>query len=131
MDFINRNALPKFQERLDLAASDLNALEDIFCAALNELAGRLYIINNVVTDPTERAKYATEPNYSIVDKINSFESTLTQIQSDFNELSESVNTTLQTMDDRYTELERRFNSLDDAAARQKDLNAVLYRTGRE
>ena len=68
MDFLNMETLPRFQERLDLAASELTDLEEIFCKAINELAGRLHIINNLLP-AEERINKATEQNYKIVDTI--------------------------------------------------------------
>lgn len=129
MAYLERNTLPKFQERLDLAASELNTMEEIFVEAINELAGRIYIINNLV--PVEdRNKYATEPNYKIIDNINSLLDKQSALETDIQNLRNEIQEFTQTQDDRYAELEERLNNLDDAAAHKRDLNAVLYRTGR-
>ena len=56
MNFLDRNTLPRFQERLDLAASELNDMEDIYVQAINELAGRIYNIANLVSQE-ERSQY--------------------------------------------------------------------------
>ena len=130
MNFLDRNTLPKFQERLDLAASELNNMEDIFTASINELAGRIYIINNMIMDPEERAKYSSEPNFLILDKITSMQSEITSLREDFTALTERYDAAIEEQNTKYLELEERLNTLDDAAARKEDLNAVLYRTGR-
>lgn len=130
MNFLDRNTLPKFQERLDLAASELNNMEDIFTASINELAGRIYIINNMIIDPEERAKYSSEPNFLILDKITSMQSEITSLREDFTALTERYDAAIEEQNTKYLELEERLNALDDAAARKEDLNAVLYRTGR-
>ena len=130
MAYLERNTLPKFQERLDLAASELNDMEDIIVEAINELAGRVYIINNLV--PAEdRAQYASEENYKIIDTITSIMERQTSLEESIAALNQEVQNFITSQDDRYAELDRRLNALDDAAARKKDLNAVLYRTGRE
>ena len=130
MAYLERNTLPKFQERLDLAASELNDMEDIIVEAINELAGRVYIINNLV--PAEdRAKYASEENYKIIDTITSIMERQTSLEESIAALNQEVQNFITSQDDRYAELDRRLNALDDEAARKKDLNAVLYRTGRE
>ena len=130
MAYLERNTLPKFQERLDLAASELNDMEDIFTEAINELAGRVYIINNLI--PAEdRAKYASEENYKIIDTITSIMERQTSLEESIAALNQEVQNFITSQDDRYAELDRRLNALDDEAARKKDLNAVLYRTGRE
>ena len=130
MAYLERNTLPKFQERLDLAASELNDMEDIIVEAINELAGRVYIINNLV--PAEdRAQYASEENYKIIDTITSIMERQTSLEESIAALNQEVQNFITSQDDRYAELDRRLNAQDDAAARKKDLNAVLYRTGRE
>lgn len=130
MAYLERNTLPKFQERLDLAASELNDMEDIIVEAINELAGRVYIINNLV--PAEdRAQYASEENYKIIDTITSIMERQTALEESITNLGQEVQDFITSQDDRYAELDRRLNALDDEAARKKDLNAVLYRTGRE
>ena len=56
MNYLDRNTLPRFQERLDLAASELNDMEDIFTKAINELAGRAYIIAAMIPEE-DRSQY--------------------------------------------------------------------------
>ena len=131
MNFLDRNTLPKFQERLDLAASELNDMEDIYCEAINELAGRLHIVTNMITDPEERAKYATEPNYLILDKLTEIQGQITTLQTSLEEISTRYDEAIAEQDAKYMELEARLNALDDAAARKQDLNALWYRTGQE
>lgn len=128
MNFLDRNTLPKFQERLDLAASELNDMEDIYCKAINELAGRIYILTNLIP-ADERNKYAQENNYLLLDTIARIQTTISSLESRITEIEEQRDEDISELNDKYLELERRFNALDDAAARQKDLNVVLYRTG--
>lgn len=128
MNFLDRNTLPKFQERLDLAASELNDMEDIYCKAINELAGRIYILTNLIP-AEERNKYAQENNYLLLDTITRIQTAISSLESKVKEIEEKRDKDISELNDKYLELERRFNALDDAAARQKDLNVVLYRTG--
>lgn len=128
MNFLDRNTLPKFQERLDLAASELNDMEDIYCKAINELAGRIYILTNLIP-ADERNKYAQENNYLLLDTITRIQTSISSLESRITEIEEQRDEDISELNDKYLELERRFNALDDAAARQKDLNVVLYRTG--
>ena len=130
MAYLERNTLPKFQERLDLAASELNDMEDIIVAAINELAGRLYIINNQVP-AEERSQYAEEPNYKILDTLDSIIAKQQQLELNMQALQDSVTEFTEMSDEKYLELEARLNALDDAAARKQDLNALWYRTGEE
>lgn len=128
MNFLDRNTLPKFQERLDLAASELNDMEEILCKAINELAGRLYIVTNLI--PLEdRDQYAQENSFLIIDTMNSLQATMKAVEDRVIEIQNKSNEDIKRIEDKYLELEKRFNALDDAAARQKDLNVVLYRTG--
>lgn len=128
MNFLDRNTLPKFQERLDLAASELNDMEDIYCKAINELAGRIYILTNLIP-AEERNKYAQENNYLLLNTIAKIQNDISLLESRVTEIEEQRDEDISELNDKYLELERRFNALDDAAARQKDLNVVLYRTG--
>ena len=128
MNFLDRNTLPKFQERLDLAASELNDMEDIYCKAINELAGRIYILTNLIP-AEERNKYAQENNYLLLDTIAKIQTAISSLEIKVKEIEEKRDKDISELNDKYLELERRFNALDDAAARQKDLNVVLYRTG--
>lgn len=128
MNFLDRNTLPKFQERLDLAASELNDMEDIYCKAINELAGRIYILTNLIP-ADERNKYAQENNYLLLDTITRIQTAISSLESRVTEIEEQRDEDISELNTKYLELERRFNALDDAAARQKDLNVVLYRTG--
>ena len=128
MNFLDRNTLPKFQERLDLAASELNDMEDIYCKAINELAGRIYILTNLIPSE-ERNKYAQENNYLLLDTITKIQTAISSLEIKVKEIEEKRDKDISELNDKYLELERRFNALDDAAARQKDLNVVLYRTG--
>lgn len=128
MNFLDRNTLPKFQERLDLAASELNDMEEIICKAINELAGRIHIINNLV-DKTQREDYAEETNYLILDTLRNIQEDISILKTDVINIKVQDNKKYQELSDKYFELEERLNALDDAAARKEDLNVVLYRTG--
>lgn len=128
MNFLDRNVLPKFQERLDLASADLNETIEIFCEAINELAGRIYIMNNLVP-MDERSQYAEEINFRLLDSISSIEANLKEINTSLEDSKKEIATFKEDINNRYLELEERLNRLDDAAARKNDLNVVLYRTG--
>ena len=126
MNYLDRNTLPRFQERLDLAASELNDMEDIYVKAINELAGRMYIISAML--PAEqRSEYAEEVSYPILDKLTEIQNKLNQIDTTLTSLQSQID----TFDNRYLDFDRRLNALDDAAARKEDLNVLLYRSGHE
>lgn len=126
MNYLDRNTLPRFQERLDLAASELNDMEDIYVKAINELAGRMYIISAML--PAEqRSEYAEEVSYPILDKLTEIQNKLNQIDTTLASLQGQID----TFDNRYLDFDRRLNALDDAAARKEDLNVLLYRSGHE
>ena len=126
MNYLDRNTLPRFQERLDLAASELNDMEDIYVKAINELAGRIYIISAML--PAEqRSEYAEEVSYPILDKLTEIQNKLNQIDTTLASLQSQID----TFDSRYLDFDRRLNALDDAAARKEDLNVLLYRSGHE
>lgn len=126
MNYLDRNTLPRFQERLDLAASELNDMEDIYVKAINELAGRMYIVSAML--PAEqRSEYAEEVSYPILDKLTEIQNKLNQIDTTLTSLQSQID----TFDNRYLDFDRRLNALDDAAARKEDLNVLLYRSGHE
>lgn len=128
MNFLDRNTLPKFQERLDLAASELNDMEEIICKAINELAGRLYIITNLI--PLEqREQYAQENSFLLLDTISNVQTALNTLENTVTEIENQRASDVEDLTNKYNDLERRLNALDDAAARKEDLNVVLYRTG--
>ena len=130
MNYLDRNVLPKFQERLDLAASELNDMEDIFVAAINEIAGRVHIINNLV--PAEqRSQYAEEENYLILDKITQLTNQMTNLNQEMATLRNEQAALITNIDSRLLDIETRLNYLDDAAARKEDLNVLLWRSGHE
>jgi hypothetical protein len=128
MNFLDRNTLPKFQERLDLAASELNDMEEIICKAINELAGRMYILTNLIP-LEEREQYAQENSFLILDTIASIQGGLKNLEDKVTEIENKRTTDVEDLNNKFTDLEARLNALDDAAARKADLNVVLYRTG--
>lgn len=130
MNFLDRNTLPRFQERLDLAASELNDMEDIYVQAINELAGRIYNIANLVSQE-ERSQYAEETNYLILDTIQSLTNQIATLESRIEFLEGHYDSEIEEINTKYLDLEARLNALDDAAARKEDLNVLLWRSGRE
>ena len=130
MNFLDRNTLPRFQERLDLAASELNDMEDIYVQAINELAGRIYNIANLVSQE-ERSQYAEETNYLILDTIQSLTNQIATLESRIESLGGHYDSEIEEINTKYLDLEARLNALDDAAARKDDLNVLLWRSGRE
>lgn len=130
MNFLDRNTLPRFQERLDLAASELNDMEDIYVQAINELAGRIYNIANLVSQE-ERSQYAEETNYLILDTIQSLTNQIATLESRIESLEGHYDSEIEEINTKYLDLEARLNALDDAAARKDDLNVLLWRSGRE
>ena len=130
MNFLDRNTLPRFQERLDLAASELNDMEDIYVQAINELAGRIYNIANLVSQE-ERSQYAEETNYLILDTIQPLTNQIATLESRIESLEGHYDSEIEEINTKYLDLEARLNALDDAAARKDDLNVLLWRSGRE
>lgn len=170
MQYLSRSRLPVFTPRLDLTAEDLNAEAETLCAAINELAGRLFIIKDMIPKE-ERAQYAEEPNYPILDEIERiwediqrawetitknkeeceehYQETMeriTELDTRINNLIQSVRQELlnainvvdkkhddeaarieEKFDTELTDLEKRFNALDDAAARKADVATLFDR----
>lgn len=130
MNYLDRNTLPRFQERLDLAASELNDMEDIFTKAINEIAGREYVIAAMIPEE-ERSDYCEETVFPILDKINSLQNQINALGEKITALETKYDQAVESIESRYADFETRLNALDDAAARKEDLNVVLYRTGQE
>jgi hypothetical protein len=128
MNFLDRNTLPKFQERMDLAASELNDMEEIICTAINELAGRLHIVTNLIP-LEERSKYSQENSFLILDTIQNIQNALATLTQRVVDIENANKQDIDNLQNQITDLEKRLNALDDAAARKADLNVVLYRTG--
>ena len=128
MEFLQRNTLPLYQERLDLAASQLNEAEDILCKAINELAGRVYIINNMIPEE-ERSQYATDTSSLLLSTIANMQTAITTLGESIENIRASLEERMDTVEQGFSDLETRLNNLDDAAARKEDVNIILYRTG--
>ena len=128
MEFLQRNTLPLYQERLDLAASQLNEAEDILCKAINELAGRAYIINNMIPEE-ERSQYATDTSSLLLSTIANMQTAITTLGESIENIRASLEERMDTVEQGFSDLETRLNNLDDAAARKEDVNVILYRTG--
>ena len=128
MEFLQRNTLPLYQERLDLAASQLNEAEDILCKAINELAGRVYIINNMIPEE-ERSQYATDTSSLLLSTIANMQTAITSLGESIENIRASLEERMDTVEQGFSDLETRLNNLDDAAARKEDVNVILYRTG--
>lgn len=128
MEFLQRNTLPLYQERLDLAASQLNEAEDILCKAINELAGRIYIINNMIPEE-ERSQYATDTSSLLLSTIANMQTAITTLGESIENIRASLEERMDTVEQGFSDLETRLNNLDDAAARKEDVNVILYRTG--
>lgn len=128
VDYLQRNTLPLYQERLDLAASQLNEMEDILCKAINELAGRVYILNNMVPEE-ERDQYATDTSSILLSTIANMQAVITSLTEEVSDLRTSLEERMSSIEDRFSDFETRLNNLDDAAARKEDVNVILYRTG--
>lgn len=170
MQYLSRSRLPVFTPRLDLTAEDLNAEAETLCAAINELAGRLFIIKDMIPKE-ERSQYAEEESYPILDEIERiwediqrawetieknkeeceahYEETMARItelddrlnnliQAVKQELLNIINAVDKKHDDEeerienkfdisFSDLEKRFNALDDAAARKADLAKLFDR----
>ena len=105
-------------------------MEDIYVQAINELAGRIYNIANLVSQE-ERSQYAEETNYLILDTIQSLTNQIATLESRIESLEGHYDSEIEEINTKYLDLEARLNALDDAAARKDDLNVLLWRSGRE
>ena len=126
MEFLNRNKLPAFVPRLDLTAEELNQQADVLVAAINELAGRIYIMKDRIKYD-ERGQYAEEKNYPILDEMDRLAKELVRA---FNEITTNHKYAMDNviaLTDKYKNLERRLNALDDRVALKTDLNALIER----
>lgn len=128
MEYLQRNTLPLYQERLDLAASQLNEMEDIITKAINELAGRIYIVNNMIPEE-ERDQYATDTSSLLLATITNMQEAITSLSESIEDIRTSLEERMDTVEHGFSDLETRLNNLDDAAARKEDVNVILYRTG--
>ena len=127
MRFLDRNTLPRFQERLDLSASELNDAEDILTEAINELAGRVFILANMVEE-SEREQYAEETNCKLLSTLDAMQNFMVTLESRVDAIESRDEERFEELENRLTSYERRLNALDDAAARKQDLAVVLWRT---
>lgn len=126
MEFLNRNKLPAFVPRLDLTAEELNQQADVLVEAINELAGRIYIMKDRIKYD-ERGQYAEEKNYPILDEMDRLAKELVRA---FNEITTNNNyaiANITALQEKYRNLERRLNALDDRVALKTDLNALIER----
>ena len=124
MEFLNRNKLPAFVPRLDLTAEELNQQADVLVEAINELAGRIYIMKDRINSEN-RGQYAEEVNYPILDEMDRLAKELVRA---FNEITTNHKYTMDNviaLTDKYKNLERRLNALDDRVALKTDLNSLI------
>lgn len=126
MEFLNRNKLPAFVPRLDLTAEELNQQADILVEAINELAGRIYIMKDRIKS-SERSQFAEEVNYPILDEMDRLAKELVRAFNEITVNHEYTKNNVATLLNKYTNLERRLNALDDRVALKTDLNALIER----
>ena len=126
MEFLNRNKIPAFVPRLDLTAEDLNQQADVLVEAINELAGRIYIMKDRIKS-SERSQFAEEVNYPILDEMDRLAKELVRAFNEITVNHEYTKNNVAALLIKYTNLERRLNSLDDRVALKTDLNALIER----
>lgn len=122
MQYLSRSRLPVFTPRLDLTAEDLNAEAETLCAAINELAGRLFIIKDMIP-AEERSQYAEEPNYPILDEIERIWEDIQRAWETIARNKEECEAHYQDTLERIQELDTRLNNLIQAI-RTELLNAI-------
>jgi hypothetical protein len=126
MEFLKRDKLPHFIPRLDLTAEELNQQADVLLAAINELAGRIYIMKDRIS-LENRGQYAEEVNYPILDEMDRLAKELVRAFNEINANHKYAMDNVIALNDKYKSLERRLNSLDDRAALKTDFNALIER----
>lgn len=126
MEFLNRNKLPAFVPRLDLTAEELNQQADVLVEAINELAGRIYIMKDRIKS-SERSQFAEEVNYPILDEMDRLAKELVRAFNEITVNHEYTKNNVAVLLNKYTNLERRLNALDDRVALKTDLNALIER----
>lgn len=126
MEFLNRSRLPHFTPRLDLTAEELNQQADIITEAINELAGRLFIIKDMVSEEN-RGQYAEEPSYPILKEILNIWDDIEKAWQTLDKNKEECDNAVNTLTTSFIDLEKRLNTLDDAAARKSDLADMIQR----
>lgn len=126
MEFLNRNKLPAFVPRLDLTAEELNQQADVLVEAINELAGRIYIMKDRIK-LEERGQYAEEKDYPILNELDRLAQELARA---FNEIQANhkytVNNVL-SLTNKFKDLEDRIIAVADNAALKTELNALIDR----
>ena len=126
MEFLNRSRLPNFTPRADLTAEDLNHQADVLVAAINEIAGRVYIIKDRIA-MENREQYSEELDYPILDELDRLARELTRAFNDITTNRRFTEENIRRIDGMYADLEKRLNALDDRAALKKDLAALIQR----
>lgn len=126
MEFLNRSRLPNFTPRADLTAEDLNHQADVLVAAINEIAGRVYIIKDRIA-MENREQYSEELDYPILDELDRLARELTRAFNDITTNKRYTEENIRRIDNMYADLEKRLNALDDRAALKKDLAALIQR----
>ena len=110
MEYLSRSRLPVFTPRLDLTAVDLNSLAEVMCAAINELAGRVHIIKDMIP-AEEREQYAQESSYPILDEIKRIAEDLEDAWETIRQNKEECEEHYQDTLERIQELDTRLNAL--------------------
>lgn len=126
MEYLSRTKLPAFTERMDLTAAELNQQADVLVTAINELAGRIYIIKERIKKD-ERGQYAEELNYPILDEMDRLAKELARAFVEITENNIYAHEHIAILYNKFLTFERRLNSLDDRVALKSDLNALIER----
>ena len=117
MEYLSRSRLPIFTPRLDLTAEDLNAEAETICAAINELAGRLHIIKDMIPED-ERIQFAEEASYPILDELNRIQQDLLDIWKTIAEDREASIERDRVLQQNIDDLEDRINKLVEAVKQE-------------
>lgn len=126
MKYLSRTQLPPFTERMDLTATELNQQADVLVTAINELAGRIYIIKERIKKD-ERGQYAEEINYPILDEMDRLAKELSRAFIEIKENKNYAHEHIETLYNKFLIFERRLNALDDRVALKSELNALIER----
>ncbi len=126
MQYIAPGAIPDFVPRSDLTAEELTEMKNNLITAINELAGRIYIMKDRITKG-DRNKYSEISNFPILDEMDRLARELVRAFNDIDTNHTYAKSNINMLFNKCTNLERRLNSLDDRVALKTDLNALIER----
>lgn len=126
MQYIAPGAIPDFVPRSDLTAEELTEMKNNLITAINELAGRIYIMKDRIPKG-DRNKYSEISNFPILDEMDRLARELVKAFNAIDTNHDYAKLNINMLFNKYNNLERRLNALDDRVALKTDLNALIER----